>query len=81
MRTTSRTEAMKAFIFRSVNLRLIDAPVNAPIKDPMTMLREAESALVESSPIRALRAKLRLETNRLISRFAATISRKGTLKT
>ena len=65
---------MKAFIFRSVNLLLIDAPVNAPIKEPTTILREAESALTDNSPIRALRAKLMLETNRLISRFAATIS-------
>ena len=41
---------MKAFIFRSVNLLLIDAPVNAPIKEPVTMLREAERALNDSSP-------------------------------
>jgi len=73
-----RMDAMKAFIFRSVNLLLTDAPVKAPIKDPATMLREAKTALNDRSPMRALSAKFRLETNRLISRLAATISRRGT---
>jgi len=61
-------------------IQLSEAPKNAPINDPKIMLRETMTALVDNRPTRARRAKLVEETNRLMSRFAATISCRGTFK-
>jgi hypothetical protein len=72
-RIAVRIIAMNAFILRSVNLRLTEAPMKAPARDPTVMLAEISSALADRSPRCALRPKLVEETSRLIRRFAAQI--------